>query len=518
MTSRPASPNSNPSPRSRRPLLSVLAAAILLSGVSVAALRFVLRRGWTLWFGDAQAHLGIARRIVDSRTPGYEQTGTVWLPLPHWLMLPFVGNEEFWRNGLAGAIPSACAYVLAGIFFFLTLRRIFGTASAWAGLAVFALNPNLLYLQSTPMTESLVLACWMALLWFTVRFRETQSLLDVVGAALAALAGTLTRYEGWFLLPFAAVYFLTASRGHRWRNAFVFALLAALGPLYWLGHNAYLYSSPLEFYTGPYSAKAIYQRALDQGMARYPGDHDWPKALQYYGAAVRLVLGVPLFWIGLAGAAMALARRAFWPFLLAAVVPAFYILSLFSSGTPIFVPGLWPNSYYNTRYAVSALPLAALGAAALAVGRWRVWIAIAAPAAALSVWLLNPKPEAWICWKESEVNSEGRRAWTAQAAAFLHGYWRPGDGILTSFGDVAGVYREAGIPLRETLHEGNGPAWLGATTRPDLMLFERWAVATSGDKVSTAMEKTRRSGPHWERVKMIAEKNSPVIEIWRRVP
>ena len=36
-----------------------------------------------------------------------------------------------------------------------------------------------------------------------------------------------------------------------------------------------------------------------------------------------------------------------------------------SSGTPIFVPDLWPYSWYNTRYALAALPLAAFAAGAL---------------------------------------------------------------------------------------------------------------------------------------------------------
>ena len=39
--------------------------------------------------------------------------------------------------------------------------------------ALFALNPNLLYLQTTPMTEPPFFAALMALLYFSVRFRET---------------------------------------------------------------------------------------------------------------------------------------------------------------------------------------------------------------------------------------------------------------------------------------------------------------------------------------------------------
>src|ERR1700758_531407 len=47
-------------------------------------------RGDILLFGDAVAHINIARRVFDSRTPGPLQLGTVWLPLPHLLIMPFV--------------------------------------------------------------------------------------------------------------------------------------------------------------------------------------------------------------------------------------------------------------------------------------------------------------------------------------------------------------------------------------------------------------------------------------------
>ncbi len=133
------------------PLAGVL---LGLAALSAAALHWFLRQGFLLYYGDAQAHVNIARRIIDSRTTGYEQIGTVWLPLPHLLMLPFVRNDEWWRNGLAGGIPSAICFVLAGLFLFLSARRLWqSSAAAVAATALFALNPNLLYLQSAPMTE-----------------------------------------------------------------------------------------------------------------------------------------------------------------------------------------------------------------------------------------------------------------------------------------------------------------------------------------------------------------------------
>lgn len=464
--------------------------------------------------------MSIARRILDSRTPGYEQIGTVWLPLPHFAMMPFAAFTPLWQSGLAGAIPAAIAFVLAGLFLFLSVRRVFGAAGpAWAALTVFAVNPNLLYLQSTPMTEPFVLACWLGLLHFTLRFRDTQSYGDVCCAAMAAMAGTLTRYEGWFLLPFAALYLRIADRRGRWSPTFLFSLLAGLGPLYWLAHNRVLYSNALEFYSGPYSAKAIYQRALDSGGQRYPGDHDWTKAFAYYRAAATLCLGAPLIWIGAAGTLAALLKRAWWPVVLLSLVPLFYLLSMYSSGTPVFVPSLWPNSWYNTRYGIHALPLAALGAGALValLPRPIRWLGALVPLAAVFLWIGYPRAGNWICWKESEVNSAGRRAWTRDAAAYLQPRYRTGAGIFTSFGDLAGVYREAGIPLRETLHEGNGPQWLGAQARPDLMLREEWAVCFSGDKVCAAIAHIRAGGPRYERLRVYAEKNEPAVEIWRRI-
>ena len=41
--------------------------------LSAAAASWFLSRGYVLYYGDAQAHLNIARRVFDSRTPGYYQ-------------------------------------------------------------------------------------------------------------------------------------------------------------------------------------------------------------------------------------------------------------------------------------------------------------------------------------------------------------------------------------------------------------------------------------------------------------
>lgn len=496
----------------------VLACLLCTAAVSAAFVWFCARRGYTLYYGDAAAHVNIARRVIDSRTPGYDQLGTVWLPLPHVLMLPLVKRDELWRTGLAGAIPAAVFFVLGAAFFYAAVRRATESiAAAIAGTAALALNPNLLYLQATPMTEPIALACLAAAVFFCVSFQQAERWRYVLGAAVAVLACTVTRYEGWFVIPFFALFFLIAGS---LKHAIVFSVLASLGPFYWLAHNLVLFGDALEFYRGSYSAKAIYARALARGLERYPGDHNWALAALYYRRAMELALGRPLVLCGAAGMVLALLRKSTRPLVLLALPVAFYVLSIHSGGTPIFVPKLHPFSYYNTRYALAALPACAAGLAVL-TGLWPHAALRAVAASALLVvslggWVLHPGVESWICWKESQENSRGRRKWTAEAAEFFRQRHHAGDGILTASGDVLGVYQAAGIPLRETLHDGNSLEWQAAVNRPDLFLRERWVVAIAGDAISFRFANPRRFGDLVERVADFTAEHEPVIEVYRK--
>jgi len=499
--------------KKRRPKNSYLRLSALICGlilVSIVAVSFFYSHNYLLYYGDAEAHLNIARRILDSQTPGYDQLGSPWLPLPHVLMLPLVRVDPLWRNGLAGAIPSAVCFVIAGVFFFLALSRLFDPTAAAVATALFALNPNLLYLSSLPMTEPVFFACLMALLYFTVRCRDTAGFGAAAAAGIAASLGALSRYDGWFLIPFAAVYI----GRRRVAAGLVFCAFAALGPLYWLAHNWYLTGDPLWFYSGPYSARAI------QGDRPYAGKDNWRLAFLYVRTAAAMVAGPGLAIAGVAGLVAALWKRAVWPVLLLGLPVIFYVWSVHSSGLPIHVPTLWPHSYYNTRYGASALPLLALGGAALvaiAPARLRNVAAGIVIAAALAPWLLHPSPSNWITWEESRVNSEGRRAWTGEAADFLRPRYVRGSGIITSFGDLTGIYREMGIPLRETFTECDGLPWNATVTRPDLFLDQEWAVVQGGDPVQSGINRAGRYGIQYSLEKTIIEKDEPVIEIYHRV-
>jgi len=453
---------------------------------------------------------------VDSQTPGYDQIGTVWLPLPHWLMLPLVRRDGLWRSGLAGAIPSAACFVLAGMFLFAATRRLFSsTAAAAAATALFTLNPNLLYLQTTPMTEPAFLACLMAMLYFTVRYRATRGWGALLGAALAACLATLARYEAWLLLPFAAGYCCLAAKRRKAIAGAVFFLVACLGPVYWLFHHWWLTGDALAFYRNQWSA-----RAIQQGLP-YPGKDDWRLAWLYYRTAAQLCAGPVLPLLAIAGAAAALARRIVWPLALLALPGVLVIWAMHSSGgTPIFVPTLPPNSYYNVRYGLAVLPLLALASAALVAilpPRLQTPWAVLAVAAAVIPWLLHPSPANWAVWEEGHHNDEARREWARQAAAFLGPRYVRGSGIVSRSGTMIAIYRQLGIPIREVFTIDNGLLWQAAIERPELWLRQEWAVAEGGDPVQSAVNRLALHGPCYRLEQSITVKNAPVIEIYHRV-
>ena len=131
------------------------------------------------------------------------------------------------------------------------------------------------------MTEPVYLATIAGVLLFTLRG-------NAVAAAFFSCAASLTRYEGWTLIPLVALLLLV-TRG--WKRAVVFGAIASLAPLYWLGHNWVYFGNPLEFYNGPYSNIMI-------NRGTYPGKDDWSKAWLYYRSAVQLCSGRGLVIVG----------------------------------------------------------------------------------------------------------------------------------------------------------------------------------------------------------------------------
>jgi hypothetical protein len=474
--------------------------ALLASCASVASFLYYARQGDLLLYGDAVAHINIARRVFDSRTPGLLQLGTVWLPLPHLLMIPFVVSNSAWQSGVGGSVPSLIAYVAATLGMFRLVRNVLSFPAepdrgirllAWFATIVFAANPNLIYLQSTAMTEVLYIACF---LWALVYFSEfVQSLRSVDGddrrlasgslvrCGLCVAAAEATRYDGWFLGAVLAMAVLITSfrakrlpRARTWRlppGIRNFLLLVAVVPALWLAYNAAVYRNPLEFANGPYSAKAIEQRTARPGFPPHPGSYDIVAATQYFVKAAEANVaegGLQKLWVlvSIAGSlGILLLDLNLWPLLLVWVPLPFYLLSIAYGGVPLFVPTWWPFSFYNVRYGIQLLPAFSIGLALLlyfatSLARPRaIKSAVAAlvilfvAASYVSAWRVQP-----VSYREAWVNSRTRIALETALANNLR--LLPKDATLLMYlGDHPGSLQRAGIPLSRVINEGNHRTW-----------------------------------------------------------
>jgi len=501
-----------------------------------ASLVFCGRQNLLLLYGDAVAHLHIARRVFDSLNPGFRQLGSVWLPLPHLLLVPFVQRTVWWQSGVGGAVPSMVSYVLACAGLYRLARRWMRPAVAALVFFAFALNPGLLYMSVTAMTEPLFLAL---MIWSVVHLTAFESAVrradaNVARAALWKLtivlvAAVFTRYDGWVLgtLSWLMVAYWTVR--HRWwrqtanaRVLVICTLLLAAAPLAWLGYNWHIYGDPLDFLRGPYSAKAIAARTARPGSAPYPGWHHLWVAFFYYVKSAKMGVaplrcGRWLMVMTVAGTVYALWRyrsRTVPASVLFWIPIPFYAYSVAYGSVPIFIPVWFPHSFYNTRYGMELLPAFALFPAfvvCVLVHKWPGWHRAAISFAAILIvasnfFLLRATP---LVLQEAKANSATRIPFERAMAEKLI-LLPPQSTLLMYTSAHVGALQQIGFPLRQTINEGDYQLWQSALDNP--AKAANFIVAIEGDPVDQAV---RKHPENLELLYLICSTGQPCARIYR---
>ena len=505
------------------------------------ALLVCFTRGYVLLYGDAVAHLGIARRILDSRNPGLSQLGGVWLPLPHLLIMPFVQKMLWWQTGLAGAWPSLLCYVVGAAGFYRLARRMMVPRWAFVATAFYLLNPNLLYLATTAMTEPLFLAIlvWMTLL--TVECVDAIQALEthvnqkrprsqkrdlghadlqmkaigrkLIVISIVIFAAVMTRYDGW--IAGAAVWCVLAWQVMRTRGLFakivpefvLFTLITVTGPLLWLWYNQHFMGDPLDFMRGPYSAAAIEKKTAPLGAKHYRGWHNIGWSLLFYtrtaqvdaaawetGFAVMAAASWGL-WLtlrrGFQVPQFSSAQRA--AILLWMPIP-FYMYSVSYGSVPIFIPQLYPHAFYNSRYGMEMLPGLVLFTFITVAWLERTWTATRPllvkllPRIMLGVAALNSVAMMYfvpLVLKEGIVNAATRMPFESSIARQLESFPQ-GVPILMHNSDHIGAIQQSGIPLKQMLSENDYDSWKAALSDPAVKAG--YVVAIAGDPVDDAVK------------------------------
>ena len=227
-------------PPSVRPWIGTERLAATVAALAAGAAWIVyLRQGLVLAHYDAKAHLVVARRVLDSLTPGWEQIGAVWLPLPHLIDLVPVQLDLFYRTGASASLVSVVCFGLTAWAAARLVMAVTGSsAGALTSAALLVLNPNLLYLHATPMTEPLsIAATFLAVLWLYGWVAQTSSRENVtpIPAKLGWIlfAAAWTRYEAWLVIAaaLAAAGYALARLGVPWRQVAVRVATLAAWPL-----------------------------------------------------------------------------------------------------------------------------------------------------------------------------------------------------------------------------------------------------------------------------------------------
>jgi hypothetical protein len=457
-------------------------AALGATLAGVAAWIAYYRADLVLSHYDAKAHLVVARRVVDNLTPGWQQIGAVWLPLPHLLNLLPTQIDWCYRTGIAASAISIAAFVLCAWATARLVIAVTGSAAgALAAAALLALNPNLLYLQATPMTEPLLLGLSALVVLWTYEWcaADRDDVPRVLGVALAALAWT--RYEGWAVVGtvWAAAVYVGWRRGHRPDVVLQRAVRLAAWPA--AAVAVFLVNSRITvgswFVSGGfYVPDPTYQsQAARTLISLWWGTHELSGyVMETVALATALVL-----------AARALLRRDEAPLLvpIALLAGAAVPLVAFFEGHP-----------YRIRYMI---PLVA-GCAALTgigIGLMRRGGAFAAILLVAATLVESPP------WDQGtpllleaqwdRPNSVARRAVTA-----CLGREYRGEKVLASMGSLAHYMQElsgAGFAIADFINEGNGVIWelamqTGPAPHAGWMLVEE--IAEGGDVLAQAMRQS----------------------------
>lgn len=460
--------------------------AVLALAIGLIASWVSTRNGWSMLYSDAQSHLTIARRITDSKTPGFSQIGTVWLPVPHLLLLPLVQSFALWHSGWAGCLlGSACLAISTACIYRIAARLGMGRAARLTAVGVFVANPTVLYLHTTALTEPVLLATVLMTVaglasWITSTSPFSGGELAVFAGIPAALA-VLSRYDGWALAVAAAAFVFVAAR-RRWgsvRYALTmtscFAALPLAAMAWWVSYNAVQFGDPLSFMRGEYSAAAQQQQLADLGLLATDGNLGL--SLWTYNWLLIDVAGLGILAAAAAGAVLVIWHRglsttALLVWTLAAFYP-FSILSLYLGQTAIRSAHSLPGGLFNIRFGVSLIPVLALlaGFAVMHAGRSRFrWTRrLAAPAVAAVVaaswlwWASGTAHERLPILAEGYVNAAG--ATQADDAAHWLAEHYDGGSILLDEG-ANPVLMKLDVPLSAVFATFNGKRFAEAVADP----------------------------------------------------
>ncbi len=493
------------------PFLRILFIIALLLAVVSTFLAF--KAGTIITYGDAESHLNIAKRVVTSLTPGLAQLGGIWLPLPHLLMIPLIWNDFLWKTGLAGSIVSGIAYIISCLYLYkLTLLVTKNKIASFFGSIVFAINPNILYMQATPMTELPLLVFFILSTYYFVMYMQKRTFIPLIFAGVFGLCASLSRYDGWFLVLFEliSITFLHFDYKNFVKNLekrglglfsflterqegelFLFGILGTIGIIGWFIWGWLILGDPFYFTDSPFSAKSQQHNWLAKG--ELPGYHNIFNSFLYYFITSMAIVGIVLFITSIIGLVMYLKNNKNKVAILTVLVflaPfVFNVLTLFLGQSVIFIPDLTPTSFewrlFNVRYGVMMLPFVAFLVAYLFthVKNFGKWMLVGLLVINMGLFAIGYTPIETLA--DGTVGlSEAKQT---DAEHWLAKNYDNGLVMIDDYARTTSVIR-SNIPMQNIVYIGTRGYWQEALQAPQIRI--KWIVMQRSDALWNAFYAT----------------------------
>lgn len=480
--------------------------AVFLMIISGWAFAYYLGNGLGLAYNDARSHLDIGRRVVEGLNVGAAQLGSVWLPLTHVLMGVTIWSDFMWHSGLAGALWSMLAFVGTGVLIYLFLEELgAGMLARISAVTIFVANINILYLQSTAMTELMLIGtmtagCYYFLLWY-----KRGSIIYLVQSAFWIMLSTLVRYDGWFLFFLATVLIV----GHVWRvrgykttegTVILFCTLGGLGIVLWLLWNALIFKDPLYFAFGPYSAHS--QQLQLENAGGLPTKGQWLPSIKMYFYAMAYNVGAFTMVLGLLGAVVLWVNkkvssgvRVASVLLMAPLL--FNILALYLGHSVLYIQGLSGDTWFNVRYGVMMMPSFAIFIGYL-IHRFQP-LRLVIIGLLIFVTFFQFSSHDAVTIDDAQVGSSQKNV--SEISSWLRDHAGPENGfILISAASHDSIIFSSGLPMKRFIHEGSGVYYDTAIINPDRWI--RYIVMrtnSSDDSTWRAME----GNPGFDRFQLV---------------
>ena len=465
---------------------AMLLIIIFLTILSISNFIYYLNDGLGLAYNDARSHLDIGRRIVENLKPGFAQMGSVWLPLPHLIMTLTIWNDFMWHSGLSGAIQSMVSYVATGVLIYLILKELkVGLLGRVIGVLIFAINVNIMYMQSTAMTELLLLATMTAGCYELMLWHKKESINRLIRSAFWIMLSTLIRYDGWFLFLIAtALIVLHTLKRHGYKTAegvvVIFCSMAGFGIFLWFLWNQLIFKDALYFAFGPYSANAQQNQLELAGVLTTKKNllfstQTYIYALVYNAGLLQALLALPgvvLLWLdkNIEKSVRISTIALFAPFF-------FNVLALFLGHSVLFVQGLSGNSWFNVRYGLMMVPTIAIFVGYL-INRLKGFRLLAIAFLVFVSFFAFVNRDA-VTIDDARIGKSGKNvtevsSWLKQHAENSENY------ILISVASHDAIVFSSGLPMKRFIHEGTSAYWDLATAHPDR--YAKWIILRTGDQ------------------------------------